>query len=64
MEWQPIETLESQKIAKSVIVGRWSDFEGKRYWCQWLVSEGDERGTCGILGYPPTHWQPLPPPPE
>ena len=78
MKWQPIETApKGQGIILTdgkhiVAIGAWFDGD----WCFWegdtdvvFWSEEGDREMCAELNYwvkpfGPTHWMPLPPPPE
>ena len=67
MKWQPIET--APKNGRPILVWarnrylekvEWNDQPEFNYWSLGL----DGSGNCNNLYYAPTHWMPLPLPPE
>ena len=67
-EWQPIET--APKDGTKVLLGRFSgtgtDHDG-RVRVDWYRQLGDSYigwGDFNMRYWPPTHWMPIPPPPE
>lgn len=71
-EWQPIETV--PKDDRTMLVVRAFNVKnrftgGVEYtsdpWCVWVDVKGSEIVFCRWPHrFPPTHWMPLPPPPE
>lgn len=64
MTWQPIET--APKDGTVVVLAEWSDYHGAwqfgtGYWRRYLPGFGDG---FGWIGHAPTHWMPLPDPPD
>lgn len=71
MDWQPIETapkdgsrvlLVRAGIDESAFVGSWSLWSNKDYWTpdHWV----DDARNLDLIERPPTHWMPLPDPPQ
>ena len=78
MEWQPIETApkdgkavllykpDERMVGEYTIAGYWGEWPGHED--GWIACDGKPQGyysnvAGGRQGYP-THWMPLPPPPE
>ena len=57
MEWQPIDT--APKDGRNVLV---FDGEPEPYIAWWHLTNAEWRASDGAVS--PTHWHPLPPPPE
>jgi hypothetical protein len=62
MSWQPIET--APRDGTMIDVWAWPgeripDVSWREEWGQWLHDDGN-----GLLSCVPTHWMPLPAPPE
>lgn len=61
MAWQPIET--APKDGQEIVMGFWT---GYGQWHQWigLWDKNTRRFRAYHWGGPPTHWMPIPEPPD
>lgn len=63
LRWRPIESAETLLLGAKIMVGAWLEDQ----WVQTLVfrfHDGWMMENRVMLPWSPTHWRPLPPPPE